>query len=329
MTCAVHAQPLIREPDMKVGDGIAEYLRQRTAEGVAPATQAHISKCLSQFADTCAGRGVRIVSDLTPSDIDAHLAGLRERGLVLASRRAHAAVLTTCCTRWHTDGLIAKNPALALSLNEDDDAPLPEPPLEPAEVASLLAAIPQRDVLDLRNRAIVEVLYGCALRLSECLHLDVDDIDMRQRTLTVRGGKGGVERTLPLMKGALGSLRDYLSLRRHLVVGPDTGALFLNNRAQRIGPFVVEHLVRDLAKRAGITRRVYPHLLRHSIAVSMLRGGADIKHVQSLLGHASIETTKIYLRMVPGHLREEYDAAMPIIAVQPVNAHAGDGAQPE
>ncbi len=328
MTSVVRAQPHIRGPDMLVGEAIAEYQRQRTAEGVAPATQAHISKCMSQFATTCARRGVRIVQDITPSDVDAHLAGLMERGLLLTSRRAHAAVLIACCARWHTDGLIARNPALALSLQDDGDTPLPEAPLEPAEVASLLAALPQRDVLDLRNRTIVEVLYGCALRLSECLHLDVDDIDIRQRTLTVRIGKGGVERTVPLMKGALGALRDYLSLRRHLVVGPDMGALFLNNRGQRIGPFVVQDLLKQLGKRAGFTRRVHPHLLRHSIAVSLLRGGADIKHVQSLLGHASMETTKIYLRMVPGHLREEYDAAMPIIAVQPVNAPAGDGAQP-
>jgi integrase/recombinase XerC len=108
---------------------------------------------------------------------------------------------------------------------------------------------------------------------------------------------------------------DYLSQRRHLVVGPDHGALFLNNRGQRIGAFVVQHLLTDLAKRAGLGRRVHPHLLRHSIAVSMLRGGAEIRHVQALLGHSSMETTKIYLRMVPGHLREEYDKAFPTIAV--------------
>ena len=115
--------------------------------------------------------------------------------------------------------------------------------------------------------------------------------------------------------GALGALRDYHAVRRHLVVGPDRGALFLTNRGERIGPFVVQHVLTDLSKRAGLPRRVHPHLLRHSIAVAMLRGGADIRHVQALLGHASIETTKIYLRMVPGHLREEYDKAMPTIAV--------------
>jgi integrase/recombinase XerC len=105
-------------------------------------------------------------------------------------------------------------------------------------------------------------------------------------------------------------------MRRHLVVGPDRGALFLANRGSRIGPFVVQHLLADLSIRAGLPRRVHPHLLRHSIAVAMLRGGADIRHVQALLGHASIETTKIYLRMVPAHLREEYDQAMPTIAVE-------------
>ena len=138
----------------------------------------------------------------------------------------------------HQYGLITRNPALELPISFDDDIPLPEAPLEPEEVARLIDAIPKRDVLDLRNRAIVEILYGTALRLSECINLDVDDIDKRRRTLEVRNGKGNKDRTIPLMKSALGATQDYLALRRNLVVGIDTGALFLNNRGQRIGEFV-------------------------------------------------------------------------------------------
>jgi integrase/recombinase XerD len=299
---------------MRITDAIADYLRQRTVEGLSPASIASITKCLRQLARALSERGVLTVADVTPSDLDAHLMALAERGLAHSSRLTHATVIRECFRRWHADGRCLRNPALDLPVADDEDTPLPEPPLDPAEVDALLAAIPKRDALDLRNRAIVEVLYGCALRLSECLHLDVDDLDLSRRTLQVRAGKGGKDRTVPLMKGALGSLKDYLAVRRHLVVGPDRGALFLTNRGSRIGPFVVQHLLADLSIRAGLPRRVHPHLLRHSIAVAMLRGGADIRHVQALLGHSSIETTKIYLRMVPGHLREEYDKAMPTIA---------------
>lgn len=300
---------------MRLLDAIADYLRQRTAEGLAPASISSITKCLRQLARTMASRGVLAVADVTPADLDDHLMTLAERGLAHSTRLTHATVVRECFRRWHHDGRVIRNPALDLPVGEDEDSPLPEAPLEPAEVDALIAAIPKRDALDLRNRAIVEVLYGCALRLSECLHLDVDDLDQSRRTLQVRGGKGNRDRTAPLMKGALGAVKDYLAVRRLLLVGPDRGALFLTNRGLRIGPFVVQNLLADLSKRAGLGRRVHPHLLRHSIAVAMLRGGADIRHVQALLGHASIETTKIYLRMVPGHLREEYDKAMPTIAV--------------
>ncbi len=313
---------------MLVNDAIAAYLRQRTVEGLSPASIASLTKCLRQLAHALAGRGVRVVADVTPADLDAHLIALAERGLAHSSRLTHATAIRECFRRLHADGLLLRNPALDFPIADDEDTPLPEPPLEPAEVERLIAAIPKRDALDLRNRAIVEVLYGCALRLSECLHLDVDDLDFARRTLQVRAGKGGKDRLVPLMAGALGSLKDYLAVRRHLVVGPDRGALFLNNRGQRIGPFVVQHLLADLSVRAGLPRRVHPHLLRHSIAVAMLRGGADIRHVQALLGHASIETTKIYLRMVPGHLREEYDKAMPTIAVHGLPPATPDSSSP-
>jgi integrase/recombinase XerD len=302
---------------MSVADAIADYLRQRAAEGLSPASIASLTKCLRQLVRTLSSRGVLTIADVTPADLDAHLLILAERGLAHSSRLTHATVIRECFRRWHHDGRMMRNSALDLPVGDDDDVPLPEPPLEPADVAALIAVIPKRDALDLRNRAIVEVLYGCALRLSECVHLDVDDIDQSRRTLQIRGGKNGKDRTVPLMNGALGTLRDYLAVRRYLVAGPDRGALFLNNRGKRIGPFVVQHLLAELSKRAGLSRRVHPHLLRHSIAVAMLRGGTDIRHVQALLGHASMETTKIYLRMVPGHLREEYDKAMPMIAVTP------------
>ena len=208
-----------------------------------------------------------------------------------------------------------RNPALDLPVPDDAADTLPSAPLDEAEVAMLLGAAPRRSVGDLRNLAHLHLLYGCALRLGESLALTVNDIDFGQRCVLVRGGKGDKDRLVPLMKGTAGAVKDYLALRRDLLKGPDHGILLLNNRGQRLGEFVVRQLLDELARTCGITRKLYPHLLRHSVAVHLLRGGADIREVQAFLGHARLDTTKVYLRMVPGHLREEYDEAMPEIAV--------------
>ena len=163
----------------------------------------------------------------------------------------------------------------------------------------------------------MELLYGCALRISEAVNLDLADVDLRTRTVNVRKGKGGKSRTLPMMKGVQGALRDYLALRRSLLRGPDHGALLLSRRGHRLNPGTFRDWLRDLNRKRGqAARRIHPHLLRHSIACHLLRGGADIRHVQEFLGHASLETTKVYLRMVPGRLKEEYEKAMPDIAVE-------------
>ena len=120
-----------------------------------------------------------------------------------------------------------------------------------------------------------------------------------------------------MMNGVRGALRDYLALRRTLLRGPDRGASFLNSRGQRLKPAGVRCWMRKLnATRVPDAPPVHPHLLRHSFAVHLLRNGADIRHIQEFLGHADLDTTKIYLRLVPGRLKDDYDAAMPEIAVQ-------------
>ena len=191
---------------------------------------------------------------------------------------------------------------------------LPPAPLSEEEVAQLFEALPRRSAADLRNRLHLELLYGCALRVSESLHLDVSDLDLRARTVHVRNGKMGKDRLMPMMRGVHTAAKDYLSVRRDLLTGPDHGALLLGPSGQRVVMVTFQQWLRRVGKGLGL--RLHPHLLRHSIAVHLLRGGADIRHVQEFLGHACLETTKIYLRLVPAHLRRDYDQAMPEIAVQ-------------
>jgi len=298
-------------------DEAVELFVAQKAPVVASRTIVGYRKTLRLVAAQLRRRGVLHAADVTPDDLDAILLSMAERGLKRTTRFHHASVLREFFRVLVDRGLVLRNPALDLPIPDDSDQELPPAPLDEGEVAVLLNAIAPVDVFALRNRAHLHLLYGCALRLSESLALDVGDIDFGQRTVFIRGGKGNRDRFVPLMKGVAGALKDYLAVRRQLLKGPDTGILLMSNRGQRLGEFVIRAVLDDLAVRCGIQRKLYPHLLRHSIAVHLLRGGADIREVQAFLGHASMETTKVYLRMVPGHLREEYDRAMPDIAVVP------------
>lgn len=284
--------------------------------GLSPLTIDKYRMALDATATFLKKRGVRQVADVTADDLDARLLEMAASGLKRSTRFGLASILRECFRVLQERGLVLRNPALDLPVPDDDSDELPTAPLDEAEVAQLFAAVPRRCAMDLRNLAHLHLLYGCALRLGESLALTVDDIDFGQRCVLVRAGKGDKDRQVPLMKGTAGAVKDYLAVRRDLLHGPDHGRLLLSNRGQPLGEFMIRHLLDELAVRCGIARKLYPHLLRHSIAVHLLRGGADIREVQAFLGHALLETTKVYLRMVPGHLREEYDRAMPEIAMQ-------------
>lgn len=294
-----------------------DYLAQRAAEGIALASLTGFRKRLKPMYRFLARRGVRKAADITPADLDAYLTGMAARGVSWRSRRSIASTIRALFRWCQERGLVLANPARDLPVAEADDDELPQAPLSEAEVNDLLAGMPRSDATDLRNRAHLELLYGCALRLTESLNLDVADLDLERRVLRVRDGKGGKDRLLPIPRGAWGAVQDYLAVRRELLRGPDHGALLLT----RTGIRLPERAVRRWFQRLNLGRgadapHLHPHLFRHSIAVHLLRGGADIRHVQQYLGHANLETTKVYLRMVPGHLREAYDAAMPVIAVE-------------
>jgi integrase/recombinase XerD len=178
------------------------------------------------------------------------------------------------------------------------------------DVEALLAA-PGRDLLGRRDRAILETLYGAGLRISELVGLDVDDVDLAEGSLLVRAGKGGKSRRVPLGRAARGAIGDYLTivrpeLARRVQAGGATGALFLNARGGRLSRQGCWNLLKDNARRAGLSESVSPHTLRHSCATHMLEGGADIRVVQEMLGHVSLATTQVYTLVSEGRLRDVY-----------------------
>ena len=184
-------------------------------------------------------------------------------------------------------------------------------PLTVGEVESILAVPSDADLPGMRDRAILEVLYGAGLRISELVGLDVDDADLDEGSVRVMG-KGSKERIVPLGRFATRAVKAYLTRARpSLARERSGGALFLNQRGGRLTRQGATKMLKACARRAGLRKRVTPHMFRHSFATHLLEGGADVRVVQELLGHASLATTQIYTLVTGERMREEYFAAHP------------------
>ena len=183
-------------------------------------------------------------------------------------------------------------------------------PLSVEEVTRLLGQ-PDRSPAGLRDRAVLETLYGGGLRVSELVGLDVDDVDLEEGSVRVLG-KGGKERDVPLGRYARDAIDAYLTrVRPTIATRRSRSALFLNLRGGRLTRQGCTLILEKHAKTAGIARKVSPHALRHSFATHLLEGGADVRVVQELLGHASVATTQVYTLVTREHLREVYYTSHP------------------
>ena len=184
------------------------------------------------------------------------------------------------------------------------------------QVLALLEAAggesPADGPLTLRNRALLELLYSTGARISEAVGLEVDDVDTQARSVLLRG-KGGKQRLVPIGRPAVAALDAYLVRGRSELArrGRGTPAIFLNVRGGRLSRQSAWQVLQDAAERAGITSGVSPHMLRHSFATHLLEGGADVRVVQELLGHASVTTTQIYTMVTVHALREVWAEAHP------------------
>lgn len=180
--------------------------------------------------------------------------------------------------------------------------------LTTSQVDALLAAVvnPQEGV-GLRDRAVLEVLYGTGARISEAVGLDLDDVDLGEQVVRLHG-KGGKQRLVPLGSYAVSALEAYLVRARPgwAVKGRGTPAVFVNQRGGRLSRQSVWTMLKATGDRAGLPAALSPHTLRHSFATHLLDGGADVRVVQELLGHASVTTTQIYTHVSSAHVREAY-----------------------
>jgi integrase/recombinase XerD len=260
---------------------------------------------LTAFADWLGSS----VAAASTDDLERYLAELRANGLAPTTIARRAAALRSFFRHQVLVGARAENPAAELPLPRRARR-LPRT-LSPGEAERLIEAAKGTSPRTLRDRALVELLYGAGLRVSEAVGLERSGVDLEGRLVRATG-KGGKERIVPIGRQGVDALRRYLSRGRPFLDRRHRPELFLNAQGgplTRAGAFLI---LRRLAEKAGLDPgRVHPHLLRHSFATHLLEGGADLRSVQEMLGHADLSTTELYTHVSDRRRREAYFAAHP------------------
>jgi len=286
-------------------DRIGEYLAALRAErGLAVATVAAYGRDLRRYAAHLAG------AEPDPEAVAAFVASLHRGGLAPASIARHVAAVRGFHRFLTTEGLAAADPTVLVD-SPRRAAALPKA-LTVEEVFRLLEAPDPATPAGRRDRALLEFLYATGARVAEAAALDQLDLDLSEGTARLTG-KGDKQRVVPVGGAACRALAAYLPDRlARRRPGRDPGAVFLNHRGGRLTRQGIWAIVRRHAARAGLDpEAVSPHVLRHSAATHMVEGGADLRTVQELLGHASISTTQVYTRVSPRHLLEVYAVSHP------------------
>lgn len=295
-----------------------EYLGHLSVEkGSSPHTVAAYRRDLSVYLEFLDGRGLSSFDAVSREDVSAYVSSLAASGLAASSVERKVSAVKGFHRFLVTEGITENHPTARL--------PLPKVPAKLPEAVSVedidrLLAQPFPDgPVGLRDRAMLEVMYGCGLRVSEVTGLDLDALDLGSGTLRVRG-KGNKERIVPIAGLASAALQAYLgsgrpSLRPKRSISGSESALFLSVRGRRLSRQTVFALVRTYGERAGL-EGLHPHTLRHSFATHMLEGGADLRALQEMLGHSDISTTQIYTHVDRRHVREEYLSTHPRAGVR-------------
>src|SRR5436309_4030533 len=296
-------------------EDLRAFDRSLKTRGMAEKTRRAYGTDLEQLAEWATANGLDARA-LTPRTLRRFAGVLSERGISKTSTARKLASIRTFYRHLVERGELEANPA-DLVATPKRDSYLPRV-LRADEVAALLDSIPTADPLELRDRAMFELAYAAGLRAEEIVNLDVSDVDPDGEELRV-SGKGGRTRIVPAGEPAWRAIEAYLERARPRLAAADGGgpggrveaALFLSRRGRRLSTSDVRRRLAVRVRRMAAGAGVSPHTLRHSFATHLLEGGADLRAIQELLGHASISTTQTYTRVESARLRKEYSRAHP------------------
>lgn len=289
-----------------MGDMDYSFLRRRyeayimLERGLSDNTRMSYLSDIDRFADYI---GFRDFNTVTAEDIGTFLGDLHDLGIAPRSQARILSGIKSFFKFLRLERLIETNPTLLV------DAPrlgrhLPDV-LSVGEIDDMIAAIDTSKAEGPRNRAIIEMLYSCGLRVSELVNLEINSVNFGEQIVTVTG-KGNKERIVPVSDVSLALIREYL--RGNERPDPRKGEeniLFLNRLGRRLTRVMIFYIVKALAEAAGIKKVISPHTLRHSFATHLLEGGANLRAIQQMLGHESISTTEIYIHLDSTRLRDE------------------------
>lgn len=306
-------RPLVYEP-VEFPLAVEEFLNYlRVERGRAPSTLSAYRRDLADYLRWLDRSGLEMAT-VDEADLVAYLGHTAGSGAAPATRKRRAVAVRSLYRFLADEGTLATDPA------EQLEVPGAKPGLPKAltedEIGALFAAVVGEGPLVARDRAVLEVMYGSGLRISETIGLSLRDVDLAERLLRVTG-KGDKERVVPIGRLAKDALVDWLdpdnrgSLRPGHQSRDDAAAVFLNRRGRRLSRQGLWGIVRGYATSSGLGGRCTPHVLRHSCATHLLDHGADIRTVQELLGHASVSTTQIYTKVSTDRLFAVWAEAHP------------------
>jgi len=277
--------------------------------GSSERTREAYARDVTRFVEFATVKKIASPVGIAPKLLRDFVYHLKDLGLSPGSIRRNVSAVRSYFKFLMGDGIVVRDPSERL------DTPkrwrtLPEV-LTVAEIQKLLAAPTMDDPLYFRDRAMLEVAYGAGLRVSEWIGIGVKDALLDEQLVRVFG-KGSKERLVPIGRSAIGALAIYLREQRPtLEQGGGKGKMFLNARGQPLSRMGAWKILRKYVKRSGISKKVYPHTLRHSFATHLLEGGADLRAVQEMLGHADISTTQIYTHVDRTHVKRLYERFHP------------------
>ncbi|MDO5670177.1 MAG: site-specific tyrosine recombinase XerD [Corynebacterium sp.] len=276
--------------------------------GLSANTLSNYRRDLDRYLDWLEDAGRSSLGEVATADVEAYVADLRRSGLA-ASSAGRALVVARGLHKF-----AVQEGAVGVDVAADVSPPstgrhLPDT-LSIDEVTQLLDAIPTTDPLDLRDKALLEMLYGTGARISEVLSLAVDDLSDCEGILRITG-KGNKQRIVPVGSKALEAVDAYLVRGRPALARGKSHALLLNTRGGALSRQSAWGILKNSAARAGLDKDISPHTLRHSYATHLLEGGADVRVVQELLGHSSVTTTQIYTHVTAENLRQVWREAHP------------------
>lgn len=287
---------------------LSDFLAQLTIEKRASQyTVKSYKRDLNCLSNYCESKSISLWTDLKQTDIRSYMASRHRQGLSSTSLQRELSAIRSFFNFLLKNQLTDNNPGQYIKAPKKTRK-LPKT-LDVDQIKSLLEA-GTNSTIEIRDLAMFELFYSSGIRLSELAQLNLTDIDLTDKSLMVRSGKGGKSRMLPIGSKAVAAINTWLEHRIKSITSTET-ALFISTRGTRLGQRSIELRLKQWCKKKGIAENIHPHMLRHSFATHLLESSQDLRAVQELLGHSNISTTQIYTHLDFQHLADVYDSAHP------------------